>query len=169
MLLIKTMRSLNIIIILFLLSACAPTTALAPVEPTRIINQYPTMLPTPTLAVVTKAIEGDEMTEALNFFYELKIQMAARDFHHFVNEIRYPITVNVDGQPRAFVFAAELEANIEKIFSEEEIMAFISTDESALAFTADGVKVGDGIIWFDLICLDPACDEAEFMITQINN
>ncbi len=169
MLLIKAMRSLNIVIILLLLTGCASAPPLAPVEPTRIINQYPTMLPTPTLAVITRPIEGDEMTEALDFFYELKIQMAAREFHHFVGEIRYPITINVDGQPRTFVFAAELEANIEKIFSEEEIMAFISTDESELTFTADGVKVTDGIIWFDLICTDPACVNAEFMITEINN
>jgi hypothetical protein len=118
---------------------------------------------------VTKPIEGDEMEEALNFCYELKILMASREFEHFAEAVRYPITVNVDGNPKTFVFAAELEANFEKIFSEAVRMEFIAIDESALTFTPDGVRVADGIIWFDLICLEPACTNAEFLITAINN
>ena len=49
------------------------------------------------------------------------------------------------------------------------IRKFISTDESELTFTPDGVKVANGMLWFDLICMDPACEEAEFLITEINN
>ncbi len=157
----------NIPAIFLILVACAP--APASITSTPIVNQYPTLLPTPTLAVQTKAIEEDQKEEAYNFFYELKIHMAAGEYHHLTDEIRYPITINVDGQPKSFVFAAELEANFDKIFSEEEIKTFISTDESALIFTLSGVKVADGIMWFDLICMDSACEHAEFLITEINN
>lgn len=154
-------------VIFLCLVACAPLST--PTAPTLIVNQYPTLLPTPTLAVQIKVIEGDEREEALNFFYELKIHMAAGEYHHLSDEIRYPIIINVDGKPKSFVFAAELEANFDKIFSKEEIKTFISTDESELTFTANGVKVADGILWFDLICMDPACEHAEFLITEIDN
>jgi len=111
-----------------------------------------------------KAIE-----EAFDFFYELKNNMALGEYEHFAEEIRYPITVQVDGKPKTFIFVAEFEANFEKIFSDDVIQKFISTDESELTFMPDGVKVADGIIWFDLICTDAACEEAEFLITEINN
>ena len=109
------------------------------------------------------------MAEALNFFYELKNRVALGQYEHFAEEIRYPITVDVEGAPKTFIFAAEFEANFEKIFSKEAIQKFISTDESELTFTPNGVKVADGILWFDLICMDPTCEEAEFLITEINN
>jgi len=95
--------------------------------------------------------------------------MALGEYEHFAEEIRYPITVKVDGQPKTFIYVAEFEANFEKIFSKEEIQRFIAIDESELTFTPNGVKVADGIIWFDLICMDPACEETEFLITEINN
>lgn len=147
------------------LIACTPQQTIA----TPIVNQYPTLLPTPTLAILTREINEEEKEEAYNFLYEMKYHMATGEYEHFAEEIRYPITVNVGGQRKTFIFVAEFEANFEKIFNEEMIQTFITSDESDLAFTADGVKIGDGLIWFDLICQDPNCDEAEFMITQINN
>jgi len=155
------MKKLIPLLILFLVG-CG---SLQPATPVTI---YPTLLPPPTLAVDTRPIGEDEMGEALNFFYELKNQMALGEHEHFAEEIRYPITVNVDGQAKTFVYVAEFEANFKKIFSDEEIQKFISIDESELTFTPDGVKVGDGIIWFDLICMDAACEGAEFLITEIN-
>ncbi len=153
--------------ILLLLAACTP--APAQTEIPQAVSQYPTLMPTPTLAVVTRPIEDEEKEEALNFFYELKNKMALGEYEHFAEEIRYPITVKVDGQPKTFVYVAEFEHNFEKIFSEDVIRNFISIDETALTFTENGVKVADGIFWFDLICQDPACENAEFMITEINN
>ena len=150
----------TIVWIALLLSACGSTT---------FVDQYPTPLPTPTLAVKSKSIGPDEMEEALNFFYELKIHMASAEYEHFAEEIRYPITVNVEGESKTFIFVAEFEENFEKIFSQQMIQRFISTDESELTFTPDGVKVADGIIWFDLICMDTACENTEFLITEINN
>ncbi|HEU0293943.1 MAG TPA: hypothetical protein VFR47_14480 [Anaerolineales bacterium] len=132
------------------------------------VDQYPTLLPTPTLAVITKPIGMDEKEEVFDFFYELKNLMALDEYEHFAEEIRYPITVNVDGQAKTFIYVAEFEADFEKIFSEDVIQRFISTDESELIFTQNGVKVPDGIIWFNLICMDSACEEEEFLITEIN-
>ncbi len=137
-------------------------------QPSTPITIYPTLLPTPTLAVNTKPIRDADMEAAYDFFYHLKIHVASGEFEHLAEEIRYPITVNVDGQPKSFIYVAEIDANFEKIFSDERIQKFISTDESELTFTPNGVKVSDGIIWFDLICMDLACEEAEFLITEIN-
>lgn len=162
------MRKLYLYILLFL-TACGPSQTAEAVTPTAILNQYPTALPTPTLAVITRLIEDDEKEEAFNFFYELKNNMALGEYEHFAEEIRYPITVNVDGQPETFIYVAEFEENFEKIFNEDAIQKFISTDESELVFSPNGVKVADGIIWFDLICMDPSCENTEFLITRINN
>lgn len=151
-----------VVIIGLVLVACGPS------QPV-LVDQYPTMLPTPTLAAVTKPIGMDEKEEAFNFFYELKNLIALGEYEHFAEEIRYPITVNVDGQAKTFIYVAEFEANFEKIFREDVIQRFISTDESELMFTQNGVQVLDGILWFDLICMDPACEEAKFLITEINN
>ena len=147
------------------LCACGSPAATAPI----FVDQYPTMFPTPTLAVNTKPIGEEQKLEALNFFYELKVRMAAGEYEHFAEEIRYPITVKVDGKAKTFIYVAEFEANFEKIFSKDAIQKFISTDESELTFTPDGVKVADGMIWFDLICMDLACEEAAYLITAINN
>jgi len=156
------MNKLYVLFILLLATACAPRST----EP---INVYPTLLPTPTLAVETRPIAGDREKEALNFFYELKNHMASGEFEHFAEEVRYPITINVNGQPRTFIFAAELTEYIPQIFSPEEISRFISIDETELTFTSNGVKVADGIIWFNLICLDEQCEDPEFLVTEINN
>lgn len=155
-------------VFLFVLAACAPL-QLTTATPTEVLDQFPTPLPTPTLAAVTKPIAEEEQEEAFNFFYELKNNMALGEYEHIAEEIRYPITVRVDGAPKTFVYVAEFEANFEKIFSEDVVQRFISTDESELSFTEQGVKVADGIVWFDLICMDPNCDNAEFLITEINN
>lgn len=126
-------------------------------------------MPTPTLAVLTKPIDESGKEEAFNYFYEQKNKMALGEYEHFAEEIRYPITVKVDGQSKTYVYVAEFAADFKKIFSEAQIQKFISTDESELTFTPSGVKVADGIIWFDLICMDPGCEETGFLITQINN
>jgi hypothetical protein len=155
-------------VFLFVLAACAPSQPTS-VTPTEVLDQHPTPLPTPTLASVTKPIAEEEQEEAFNFFYELKNNMALGEYEHIAEEVRYPITAHVDGEPKTFVYVAEFEANFEKIFNEAVIQRFISTDESELTFTEQGVKVADGIVWFDLICMDPNCDNAEFLITEINN
>ena len=146
-----------------LLSACAPA------EPSFPVNQYPTPFPTPTLAIITKPMGELEKDAAREFFYHLKVHILSVEFEHTGEEVRYPITVMVDGQPKAYAYVAEFTADFNKIFSDEMIQKFGSTDESELTFTPSGVKVADGFVWFDLICMDPACEEAEFLITQINN
>lgn len=153
---------------LLVLAACTPSQVVTVPAPTQIMNQLPTPMPSPTLAVITRPLTDEDQQEALNFFYELKNNMALGKYDHFAEEIRYPITIDVDGAPKSFIFAAEVEANFNKIFTEEAIRKFISTDESELVFTLNGVKLPDGSVWFDLICMDSACEEAEFLITEIN-
>lgn len=140
----------------------------ASLPPSTPVTIYPTLLPMPTLAVNTKPIGEADIEAAHNFFYHLKIHVVSRDYEHMAEKIRYPITVNVEGQEKTFIYVAELTAYFTRIFSDEKIQQFVSIDESELTFTPDGVKVADGIIWFDLICMDTACDTAAFLITDIN-
>lgn len=156
--------------ILFFIVACGSMPQPKPLStPTEIFNQYPTPMPTPTLAVLAKPIDEAEKEEAFNYFYEQKNKMALGQYEHFAEEIRYPITVKVDGQPKTYVYVAEFTADFKKIFSDTMIQKFISTDESELTFTPSGVKVADGAVWFDLICIDLGCKDTAFLITQINN
>lgn len=155
------MKKLVLFLTLFL-AGCAS------LQPSTPLTIYPTLLPTPTLAVDTKPIRGADIEAAYNFFYHLKIHMVSRENEHLAEEIRYPITVNVDGEAKTFIYVAEFNANFQEIFTAEKVQKFISIDESELTFTPAGVKVADGIMWFDLICMDPGCDTASFLITEIN-
>ena len=137
-------------------------------QPSTPVTIYPTLLPTPTLAVKTKPIVEAEKEAALNFFYHVKVHMLSREFEHLAEEVRYPIIVNIGEQPKTFIYAADLGANFRRVFTDEKVQELITTDESALTFTPSGVKVADGIIWFDLICTDSTCDQATFLITDIN-
>jgi len=83
-------------------------------------------------------------------------------------EVRFPITIKVDGQPRAFVYASELTEFMPRILSTDTIARLIAVDESELVYTPDGVQVLGGVIVFNLICLDPACENTQFLITEIN-
>jgi hypothetical protein len=160
------MKKAILLITLFLV-ACGPRPSSLPAV--EFPDQISTMVPTPTLAVLTKPIEEHDVEEAYEFFYEMKNLVALGEYEHFAEEIRYPITATVAGQPKTFIFVAEFEADFEKIFDEQTILTLISTDESELTFTPQGIRVADGILWFDLICMDPACEEAEYLITEVNN
>lgn len=162
------MRKLFLVLLL-VLTACGPSRAVTPAAATEVLDQYPTPMPTPTLASLTKPIDAGAQEEAFNFFYELKNNIALGEYEHVAEEIRYPITVKVDGQPREFVYAAEFEANFETIFSPDVLQRLIAIDESELTFTDQAVRVADGILWFDLVCMDPNCENTEFLITEINN
>ena len=135
----------------------------------RIENVYPTPAPTPTLAVLTRPITNEDKEAALDFFYHLKVHIVSSEFEHIAEEVRYPITVMVEGQTKTYVYVSEFSEDFNLIFPEERVQMIISTDESELVFTKDGVMFPDGMIWFDLICLDTACENAEFLITEINN
>src|SRR5687768_3095050 len=111
----------------------------ASLPPSTPVTIYPTLLPMPTLAVNTKPIGEADIEAAHNFFYHLKIHVVSRDYEHMAEEIRYPITVNVEGQEKTFIYVAELTAYFTRIFSDEKIQQFVSIDESELTFTPDGV------------------------------
>ncbi len=118
--------------------------------------------------VVTKPISVEEQTAAFDFFYELRNHVALGEYEHVAEAALFPMTVQVEGEAVEFSYAAELAASFEQLFSEEGINTFIAIDESQLTFNDRGVKVADGVMWFDLVCGDPACNTAEFRITELN-
>lgn len=155
------MKKLFLLLILFL-TACGST------EPSFPVNEYPTPFPTPTLAVVTKPIGDVEKDAAREFFYHLKVHLLSIEFEHIAEEVRYPITVMVDGQPKTYVHVAGFGADFDKIFTEEKVQKITAVSEADLEFTPNGVNVADGLMFFDYICTDLSCNEPVFLITQIN-
>lgn len=129
---------------------------------------YPTPMPTPTLAVVAKPMTETDKESALEFFYHLKVHMLSSEYEHIAEEVRYPITVLVGGQPKTYVYVSEFSADFYKIFTDEKIRVITSTDESELVFTPEGVRVADGLLWFDYICTDAECLQPVFLIIKIN-
>lgn len=129
---------------------------------------YPTQMPTPTLAVITRPIRAADQESALEFFYHVKVHIVSSEFEHIAEEVRYPITIQVAGQPKTYVYVSEFSEDFNEIFTPEMIETIISTDESELVFTPTGVQLPNGLMWFDWICTDPACNEAVFLITAIN-
>jgi hypothetical protein len=45
----------------------------------------------------------------------------------------------------------------------------VDNSEEDLVNGVVGIRVGNGELWFNLFCMDAACTEKEFLITQINN
>lgn len=129
---------------------------------------YPTQMPTPTLAVLAKPIGAADREAALDFFYHIKVHIVSSEFEHIAEEVRYPITIRVGGQPKTYVYVSEFSADFSEIFTDEMVQTIISTDESELIFTADGVKMPTDLLGFNWLCQDPACAEAVFLITEIN-
>lgn len=129
---------------------------------------YPTQMPTPTLAVVAKPISEADREAALEFFYHIKVHIISSEFEHIAEEVRYPITILVGGQPKTYVYVSEFSADFDQIFTDEMVRTIVSTDESELIFTPEGVGMSDGTLTFNWLCVDLACDIAAFLITEIN-
>lgn len=154
------MKNLLVVILAFVLAGCSLQST-----PETI---YPTQMPTPTLAVVTKPISEADQESALEFFYHIKVHIISSEYEHIAEEVRYPITILVDGESKTYVYVSEFSADFDKIFTDEMVQTIVSTDESELTFTPDGVKMPDGTLTFNWLCTDPACNAAVFLITEIN-
>jgi hypothetical protein len=81
--------------------------------------------------------------------------------------VKYPITVDVDGQV-VISTADEFEKYYDRIFTDDVIAALNETNEEDLLLLPEGVRVGQGEVWFNLYCVDLTCNDTQFFITQVN-
>ena len=155
-----------------LLAACAsvlPTPNDFPPPPSTVIVEFPTaafftQTPEPRRQPVTE----DDMVDARNFLLILRTRVAAGDDYGIAESVKYPITVNVGGPVEIFT-AEEFVAQYDRIFNDKVIHALTNMGEEDLIRLPPGIRIGQGEIWFDLFCVDAACSDTQFLITQINN
>ena len=150
-------------------SSLIPTPDDFPEPPmTVIVEDFPTLVITPTVETRIAVITSDKMAEAQTFQLILLTMVAAGDSLGIAEMVKYPLSVNLD-DTSLILNADEFEENYDRLFTEQVIEVISDTSESNLTLLPEGVRVGRGEIWFNLFCMDAACSETQFFITQINN
>ena len=165
------MRKIVLMFALLLTSACAsiiPTPNDFPPPPmTVIVEDFPTPFVMPTIEPRLAVITPEKMPDAYTFQLILVTRIAAGDSTGIAETVKYPITVNVDG-PVVISTADEFENYYDRIFTDDIISVLNETNEDDLILLPEGVRVGKGEVWFNLYCVDLACSDTQFLITQIN-
>jgi hypothetical protein len=163
------------VVVLHLASGCMPiflTPDDFPQPPWTPIVDFPTPpLPaTPGPRPMAQPIYADDMDEARTFYLILKTGMAAGDSSLVAERIQYPIQVRlVGGSTTVIGSPEELERLYEEIFHPRFQELILASQEEDLALVPDGLQAADGALWLNLFCVDSACTQKEFRITQINN
>ena len=165
------MRKIILIVMVILLAGCSliPTPDdFPPPPPMTVIVEFPQVTATTTIEPNMRLILPDDMQEAETFFLIVKTMLAAGDDTGVAERVHYPLYVRSDGQETVLKNPDEFLANYQKIFDSGFITALSSIDESSLTLSSNGVQVGNGEVWLNYFCVDLACSETEFLITQIN-
>lgn len=136
-----------------------------------IIVEFPRDTAMPTFAARVRSVPvlSDDMENARTFFLVTKVAAATGDDRQIAERILYPLQVRINGQRAVISSATEFLENYSKIFNAATLEALSPTDEQDLEVLPDGIRVGNGVLWFNLFCMDAACTQPEFLITQINN
>ncbi len=165
------MRKFALAFALLLSLACAsivPTPHDFPPPPmTVIVEDFPTPFVTATIEPHLAMITSEKMQDAYEFQLILVTRVAAGDSIGVAEMVKYPITVDVDGQV-VISTADEFEKYYDRIFTDDVIAALNETNEEDLLLLPEGVRVGQGEVWFNLYCVDLTCNDTQFFITQVN-
>jgi hypothetical protein len=155
-----------------LLTSCAsifPTPNDFPPPPmTVIVEDFPTPIVTTTIEPRLALITQEKMQDARTFYWMLFTRVAAGDSAGIAEKVKYPITVNLDGS-KTVANADEFELYYDQIFNKEIIDGLTKTSDEDLLLLPNGVRVGQSGIWFNLYCVDLACSDTQFFITQIDH
>ena len=175
------MRKLVLVFALLLSLACtsilptpndfppAPPTSDVMPPPSTVIVEFPTVgFVTPTSEPRLQPITEEKMTDARTFFLILTTRVAAGDNYGIAESVKYPITVDING-PTVIASADEFVTHYDEVFNDKVIDALTNTREEDLIYLPEGIRLGHGEIWFNLFCVDAACSDTHFLITQINH
>lgn len=163
------MKKIVFVFALFL-TACGsilPTPNDFPPPPTGIVEDFPTVFVTSTIEPRPAMITQDDMQEANNFSLILLTRVVSGDSLGVAEMVKYPITVKLD-TPVVILSVEEFEQKYDDIFDNELISVIAEINEDDLILLPEGIRVGQGEIWFNLYCVDLSCSDTEFFITQIN-
>jgi hypothetical protein len=134
---------------------------------TRIV-ELPPVTSAPTLEIHPRPIMQSDMSDAQTFLLIIKTQIAAGDYHGFAENVHYPINVDLEGKMKTFTTPDDLAENFKSVLNDRIVNALNETNEDELIILPEGIRVGQGEIWFNLFCVDAACADTQFLITQIN-
>lgn len=166
------MKRLTLTVLFFLLTACTqlvPTPDDFPPPPGTVIVDFPNNTPEPRFVPLPYPIASGDMVEAEAFLLRLQTNAAAGNADGIAESVFYPINVRVNGQTVALNSPDEFIQNYTQIFSDKILKALSETTTDALMSGPEGISIGNGELWFNLFCMDAACAQREFLITQINN
>ena len=158
-------------LVVLLLAGCSliPTpNDFPPPPPMTPIVEFPQVTATATIEPNMRPILPNDMQDAETFFLILKTSMAAGDDAGIAERVKYPIRVRMNGQETVLKDQNEFLNQYEKIFDQGFVTALSDIDESNLILLTNGIQVGNGELWFNYFCVDLACSESQFLITQIN-
>lgn len=139
-----------------------------PPPPMTPIVEFPQVTPTITLEPNQRLILPGDMQDAETFFLILKTSMAAGDDIGVAERIKYPLRVRLNGQEITFKDKNEFMEQYERIFDQEFVTRLSDIDDSNLTLLPNGIQIGNGELWFNYYCVDLACSDSQFLITQIN-
>ena len=153
----------------FLLTACQPND-FPPKPESTVIVEFPTPpVSTPTAVPRIKPMFADDRANTTAFFLVMKTNALAGNDQGIAENVLYPLKVNRNGQTSTIHTQADFIKSYRTIFDDSFMSELERVDEDSLFITFDGVRVGDGLFWFNLFCADTACSQGRFLITQINN
>lgn len=139
-----------------------------PPPPMTPIVEWPQITPTTTIEPRMRPILPSDLPEAETFFLIVKTSLAAGDDTGMAARVKYPLPVRLNGQTILIKDKAEFAARYNEIFDTGFIQALSDIDEANLTLLSNGVQAGTGVLWFNYFCVDLACSDAQFLITQIN-
>lgn len=136
-----------------------------PPPPMTVIVELPNVTPTTTIEPRLALITPEKMTDAQSFHLKVFTMAVAGDSAGIAEMVKYPLTV----QGLVVTTADEFDSNFKDIFNDRVMEALSDTSETNLILLPEGVRVGQGEVWFNLYCVDLTCSDTHFLITQINN
>lgn len=149
-------------------STLVPTPDDFPPPPMTVIVELPIVTPTTTIEPRLALITPEKMADAQSFYLMLVTKVTAGDSAGIAEMVKYPLTVQVNGE-MVISTAEDFDHYYKDIFNDRVMKALSDTSESNLTLLPEGVRVGQGEIWFNLYCVDLTCSDTQFLITQVNN
>ena len=145
-----------------------PTTDLGTPPPMTVIVEWPQFTPTTTLEPRPRPVLPEDMDEAETFFLIIKTMLTAGDDLGVAERVKYPLEVTLASEPITLHNPEEFLSHFGELFDQDFVTELIELEETDLSLQPEGVRVGEGELWFDYFCIDLSCSDAQFMITQIN-
>lgn len=146
-------------------SSLVPTPDDFPPPPMTVIVELPAVTPTATIEPRLVPITPETMADARSFHLKVFTMAVAGDSTGIAELVKYPLVV----QGLEIFNAEEFDSNFKDIFNDRVMEALSDTSETNLTLLPEGVRIGQGEVWFNLYCVDLACSDTQFLITQINN